>query len=362
MPFTDKELIVEKENGVVTVTLNRVEALNALTLEMVRLVSKALTRWEREADVKAIVFKGAGERAFCAGGDVKAAYTTGMDYRRDGTDERTITLFYAEEYRLNRQLFHYTKPTFAFMNGITMGGGFGVAGPCRYRIATENTTFAMPETNIGFFPDVGSTYFLSRFPGESGTYLALTGNNIGPHDALWTGAATHLINAQSINTCLDGIKEAASKDAAQALFNKTLEEVAAPAPEKGPVEEKAALIDRCFAANTVEDILSTLRADNNAWAQETARTIESRSPTSLKVTLAHLRKAKGADFNDVTARDYVLAQHFMKGHDFYEGVRAALVDKDKAPQWEPSRLDTLTATEINKYFQPASFGLDEEAA
>ena len=362
MPFTDKELVAQKENGVVTVTLNRPEALNALTLEMVRLLSFALTRWEADKKVKAVVFKGAGDRAFCAGGDVKAAYALGMQYRRGLADERIIALFYAEEYRLNRQLFHFKKPLFAIMDGITMGGGFGVAGPCRYRIATEKTTLAMPETNIGFFPDVGSAWFLNRCPGETGTYMALTGNAIGADDAAWSGLATHLIPSSSIPDCMDAIEKVALADGTDEAHRDHLKQLSIAPAARGDLQENRQHIDECFRHGTVEDILAALKQNKSAWTQKTAATIESRSPISLKVSLAHLRRAKTEDFDTITARDFILAQHFMKGHDFYEGVRAALVDKDKTPLWEPRLLSDVPAADIEKYFDPAGLALDEQAA
>lgn len=353
MLFNDKELIAQKENGIVTVTLNRPEALNALTLEMIRLLSAALTRWEKDDAIRAIIFKGAGDRAFCAGGDVKAVYAVGMQYRRGLADERSISLFFAEEYRLNRQLFHYKKPLFALMDGITMGGGFGIAGPCRYRIATEKTILAMPETIIGFFPDVGSTWFLSRCPGEAGAYLALTGNSIRTGDAVWSGMATHFIPSGSI----PGFIEALEED-----IEDGLKQFSAAPDRKGEAQENRQCIDECFGHYTVEDILAALHKNKSAWAKGTAATLESRSPVSLKVSLAHLRRAKAEDFDTIIARDFILAQHFMKGHDFYEGVRAALVDKDKLPQWVPARLSDVTEAEVDKYFHPAALELDERAA
>ena len=361
MPFTDKEIIAQKENGIVTVTLNRPEALNALTLEMVRLLSFALSRWEKDDKVKAVVFRGAGDRAFCAGGDVKATYALGMRYRRGMADERIITLFYAEEYRLNRQLFHYKKPLFVFMNGITMGGGFGIAGPCHFRIATEKTVLSMPETNIGFFPDVGSTWFLNRCPGETGAYLALTGNPINADDAAWSELATHLIPSSSLQSCMDAIEKKIQETSIPEALEDALKDLSVT-PAKGDLQKNRQRIDECFKYNTIEDILAALNRDGSDWAKKTSETIQSRSPTSLKISLAHLRQGKTDDFNTIIARDFILAQHFMKGHDFYEGVRAALIDKDKSPHWDPTRLSDVTDETLKKYFAPADLDLDEMVA
>ncbi len=363
MPFSDKELIARKENGVITVTLNRPEALNALTLEMVRMLAAGFTRWEKDDSVKAIVFEGAGDRAFCAGGDIKASYNLGMQYRRGAVDEGVLSVFFAEEYRLNRQLFHYPKPLFALMGGITMGGGFGIAGMCRYRIATEKTVFAMPETKIGFFPDIGSAWFLNRAPGKAGRYLGLTGNMINAADTLWSGMATHMLPGAFLPALKDALEKLAMKnDLSPASIQKMLTGLSTPASGGGPLQDNSATIDRCFSFNTVESILESLSKDQSAWARETAADISQRSPMSLKVSLAHLLRAEGQDFDTVIARDFTLAQHFMKGHDFYEGVRAAVIDKDRAPRWEPESLSQITPSDVEKYFLPAGFELDGIAA
>src|ERR1035437_572528 len=182
----DRELMIVEHDGLAIATLNRPKALNALTLEMIRIMTAGLNKWENNKKVSAVLVTGSG-RAFCAGGDIKASYAAGMDYRRGNGGEAVMNLYYGEEYHMNRRLFHYRKPLIAFMNGITMGGGFGVAGPCRFRIATEKTVFAMPDVGIGFFPDVGSSYFLNNCPGHTGAWLAVTGNSIGPADMLYTG-------------------------------------------------------------------------------------------------------------------------------------------------------------------------------
>lgn len=363
MTFSDKEIVAQKENGIVTITLHRPEALNALTLEMIRLLSSGLRRWEDEDDVRAIIFRGAGDKAFCAGGDVKAAYELGMRYRKGIADERLMTLFFGEEYRLNRQLFHYKKPTFALMNGITMGGGFGIAGPCRYRLASEKTRFAMPETNIGFFTDVGSAWFLNRSPGQTGTYLGLTGNAIGPADTLQCGFATHLVPAARLDECAAAIEKTLRADASPAMLEKTLSSFTVlPDDSTAELAKNRDIIDRCFGHVSVEDIIAALEKESDPWAQAARRTLEARSPTSLKIVLSHLRRSKNEDFDTIIARDFVLAQHFMKGLDFYEGVRAALIDKDKTPRWSPARLSDVSAQYVDSYFSPTGFGLGERAA
>lgn len=355
---SDHELKIENKGGLAVVTLNRPSALNALTLEMIRILSAGLTRWESDPAVKAVVILGEGQRAFCAGGDVKTAYYAGMKYRRGDVSEKVLSLFFAEEYRLNRQLFHYKKPLIAFMDGIVMGGGFGVAGPCRYRIATENTEFAMPEVGIGFFPDVGSTWYLNRASGQAGSYLVVTGGSVGPGDMLACGMATHFIPSADKAALVEALAEAPGR----------VEEIvksasrAAPHPPADVFGGQGALIDRCFSFNAVEEILKALGREKTGWAAETAGIIESRSPVSLKVSLAHLRKSRGQEFDAVIARDFILAQHFLMGHDFYEGVRAALIDKDRQPRWDPDRLEKATPEAVDHYFSRTGHTIDDLAA
>ncbi|HTK84710.1 MAG TPA: enoyl-CoA hydratase/isomerase family protein [Patescibacteria group bacterium] len=359
----DRELRIAEHDGMAMVQLNRPKALNALTLEMIRILSGGLISWENNKKVKAIVINGAG-RAFCAGGDIKAAYATGMDFRRGEGNEKVMALYYGEEYEMNRRLFHFRKPLIAFMNGITMGGGFGVAGPCRFRVATEKTVFAMPEVGIGFFPDVGSVYFLNNCPHQTGTYLAVTGNSIGPEDMIYTGLATHYIPSsilqeveEDLCRAMSGLKSPKGDSAAEQVA-EVLEKFSSAPPKKSMLEQNAEAIEKCFAHNSIMEILEALRWQDSEWALDTARTIMSRSPISVVVSLEHLRRAHGQDFDTVLARDFILAQHFLKEHDFYEGVRAAVIDKDKQPQWDPATLENITEKDVARYFAPAAGTLE----
>ncbi len=362
----DKEILIRKEGGVAHVTLNRPAALNALTLEMIRILSTSLADWERDESMQAAIITGAGDRAFCAGGDIKAAYSLGMSYRRGETDKRVISLFFGEEYRMNRQLFHCRKPLFAIMDGITMGGGFGVAGPCRFRVATEKTVFAMPEVGIGFFPDVGSTYFLNRCPGQIGSWLAVTGGQIGPADMLYAGLATHYIPQDRIAAFRAALESALARAADPAAAEKAGQDVLAEfsgrPPGPGPLEQNQTLLDKCFAFDTVEEIADSLGGAETDWAEETARLIAGRSPTSLKVALMHLRCARGNSFDSITADDFMLAQHFTQGHDFYEGVRAMVIDRDRQPRWIPARLADVSDDDVAQYFSETGHCLDNLAA
>ncbi|MBI4030212.1 MAG: enoyl-CoA hydratase/isomerase family protein [Proteobacteria bacterium] len=333
------------------ILLNRPQALNALTMEMIRMLIIALENWATDDTVSSVLIEGAGDRAFCAGGDIKASYSTGMRYRRGrAVSERVLTLFYAEEYSMNRMMYHYKKPLISYMNGITMGGGFGVAGPCRYRIATEKTVFAMPETNIGFFPDVGGVWFLSRAPGQTGTYLVMTGNSIGPADMLYCGLATHYIPSGKWDR------------GAAADIESFLSENAAAPERAGELEQNRDVIDRCFAHGTAEEIVNALEAEKGEWPRMAAQVIRKRCPVSVKVALEHVRRAKDDSFDDVLRRDFLLAQRFMKGRDFYEGVRAAVIDKDRNPQWNPQRLEDITNEDLMRYFKPTGYMAEGLAA
>lgn len=345
MVIDDIEIKSGVSGNVGHILLNRPQALNALTMEIIRMLTAVLESWRTDDAVSAVVIEGAGDRAFCAGGDIKACYATGMRYRTGRqVNDRVLTLFYEEEYVMNRMMYHYKKPLIAFMNGITMGGGFGVAGPCRYRIATEKTVFAMPETNIGFFPDIGGVWFLSRAPGETGTYLAMTGNSVGPADMLYCGLATHYMPSDKWD-----------RDAAAADIESFLNRNAGRPGDPGELERNRGVIDRCFAHDTAEKIVRALESEDGAWAQTVAQTLRKRSPVSVKIALEHLHRAKGESFDDVLRRDFLLAQHFMRGHDFYEGVRAAVIDKDKNPRWLPARLEDVTEDEVNRYFRPTGY-------
>ncbi len=358
----DDEFLVSVCGSVMCGTLNRPHSLNALTLDMMRQLSSNLKHWESDESVKAVFLTGAGDRAFCAGGNIKAVYYEGLAYREGETTENTMVRFFYEEYSMNRQIFHYKKPICAFMNGITMGGGFGVAGPCRFRIISESTVFAMPEVGIGFSTDVGSVFFLSKCPGEIGTYLGLTGHKIGPEDMLYCGLASHYIPLEKQNDCrnaLSKIIEEANHDALDEGIKIVLDEFAEEPKAEGYLRENQPLVDLCFSANSIEEVLSRLRDKGSDWGKETANLMESRSPTSLKVVLAHLRKGKADSFDEVTSRDFVLSQHFLEGHDFYEGIRAQLIDKDKTPRWMPSRLSDVDETLVDHYFSMAGRILDE---
>lgn len=349
------QLIIERRGPVGLITLNRSEALNALTLEMIRGIRTVLAEWRDFDDIKMVVFQGAGERAFCAGGDVKKVYEAGVHL--DDLDLKTALakVYFAEEYRMNREMFHYPKPLVAFMNGITMGGGWGVAGACKIRVACETTAFAMPEVAIGFFPDVGSVYHLTRCPEKTGYWLALTGNAIRAADMMPMGLATHYMNFNDFGPCLEQMIEVGDLTMLDQFSD-------APDPDQGHLFKHEHDIKKWFSASSVEGILDNLDQSDLWLAGETAKVMRTRSPTSLKLTLAYLRRMEGASFDAVTAMDYRLAVLLMRGHEFYEGVRAQLIDKDKNPKWRPATLGEVSDEIIEKHFGVELPDLDHVAA
>lgn len=349
--MTDSNLLIEHRSGIGIITLNRPEALNALTLGMIRGLREVLADWRVDPQIRAVVFRGAGDRAFCAGGDVKKVYEAGVGIDDPELKTTLARIYFADEYRMNRELFHYPKPTIAFMDGITMGGGFGVAGACKIRVATEKTVFAMPEVGIGFFPDVGSVYTLSRLPQRAGDWLALTGSSIGAADMVPLTIATHYMRAESFATALEQMIEVEDPVILDDLNEKP---DALPARIKPHLDE----IQTLFAGDRVEDIFAALDAAGTVLATETAKIMRTRSPTSLKLTLAYLRRMHDATFDAVTAMDYRLAIRCMQDHEFYEGIRAALIDRDKTPAWKPDRVERVKDNVIENYFKADMPDLD----
>ena len=351
----EAEIMFEVTGGVGIVTLNRPKALNALNLAMIRAFYPKLGEWANDPNVHAVVIKGAGEKAFCAGGDVRAVWKVGMGL--DDTAPSMTRDFFYEEYRLNHRIHTFPKPYIALLDGITMGGGVGLSVHGSHRIATERTMFAMPETGIGLFPDVGGSWFLNRCPGESGTYAALTGGRFHAGDILAIGIASEYVPSSKVDAleerlCSADWSAGRASDIVDGIVAEFAEHVGAP-----DHSDHFAIIDRCFAYDTVEEILEALDAEGSDFAAETAKTIRSKSPTSLKLTLAQLRRGRDMDFDDVMRMEFRLSQGCMrKGSDFYEGIRAVLVDKDHAPKWSPARLEDVDAAMIERFFEKPEGG------
>ena len=331
------EILFDVIDGAGRVTLNRPQALNALTHGMVRALDAKLAAWAEDDAIAKVIIEGAGTRAFCAGGDIRVLYEV-MARRNDPF----IDTFYRDEYRLNHRIHTYPKPYVALIDGVVMGGGVGVSIHGSHRLVTENALFAMPETGIGFFPDVGGAWFLSRMPGEIGMYLGLTGTRLGPADALYCGAATHYLPRARVAGALDDLD--------------ALDSLAAADPGPAPLAERRAAIDRCFAGDSVEAIIQALEIEGDDWAGETLAVMASKSPTSQKVAFRSMRQGAGLDFAEAIALEFRLSQRFCAGRDFREGIRAAVIDKDRDPKWHPATLAEVDESLVDAYFAPLAGG------
>jgi enoyl-CoA hydratase len=338
------DVLTRIEGKVGRIRLNRPKAIHALTRDMCSAMIAALLPWREDPEVQAVMIDHAEGRGFCAGGDVVMLARSGSG---DGAEARA---FFHEEYRLNHLLFTYAKPTVAFMDGITMGGGVGISQPCRYRIATENTRFAMPETAIGLFPDVGGGWYLPRLPGRSGQFLALTGARLDGAECLALGLATHYIQSLA----LDDLK--ARILAEPERIESLLEECSTP-PPPARIEQNRRLIDRLFASDDYEAILAALEADGSDWARKELETLRSKSPQACKVSLRLLYDgARVQDFGHEMRQEYAVATRVVQRHDFVEGVRALLVAKDNRPKWEPPTPEAVTEHLIDTIFAPMPEG------
>ncbi|MDJ0276971.1 enoyl-CoA hydratase/isomerase family protein [Sphingomonas sp. 2R-10] len=337
-------ILTSIDNHVGRIRLNRPKALHALNHAMCDAMLAALEDWRDDAAVQAVVIDHAEGRGFCAGGDIRMIADSSA---ADGADARA---FFATEYRLNHRLFTYAKPTIAFMDGVTMGGGVGISQPCRFRVATENSRFAMPETAIGLFPDVGGGWYLSRLPGRIGQYLALTGARLDGAEMLALGLATHLLPAGTLDTVKRAI--AADPMAAEAI----LSDHAAPAGD-APILTQREAIDRLFASDDFEEILAALEGDGSDWAQAQLATLRQRSPLSCKVSLKLLLDgATMPTFEDEMRQEYAVVTRIVQRPDIVEGVRAVIVDKDHAPKWDPATPEGVSDHMIDRIFAPLHAG------
>jgi enoyl-CoA hydratase len=341
------EILVSRHGALGRIRLNRPRALNSLTLDMVRTMSRALDEFERDAGVAAVLLDGAGERGLCAGGDIRAIYESGR--RRDGDAER----FLREEYALNARIASYPKPFVAVMDGITMGGGVGLSAHGSHRVVTERTRFAMPEAAIGFFPDVGATWLLPRAPGEVGTWLALTGEAIGPDDTVYARLADACVPSAD----LPGLYEALAslgRLATAAEVSRTLKALSRPS-DACALQRNRATIDRVMCFDEVSAILGALEQEDSEFADHTLRSMSAASPTSLKLTLCLLRLGRSsASLEECLVREYRAACRALRSHDFYEGIRAAVIDKDKRPRWSPARLEDVGYSLVCEHLAPAA--------
>ena len=340
--MSEPEVLTRIDGSVGHISLNRPKALHALNRDMCESMTAALLAWRDDPAVASILIDHTGERGFCAGGDIRMIAESGAG------DVSEAKAFFFTEYRLNHLLFTYPKPVTAVVDGIVMGGGVGISEPAAVRIATERTTYAMPETGIGLFPDVGGGWFLSRLPGQTGLWLALTGTRLKAADTVALGIHTHFVPGERIMALkadLIGGVEPAEAVAAHRSAD----------PGVPTIQRDA--IDRLFAFDTVEDIFAALEADGSDWALAQLAVLKTKSPQSMKVSLKQLRiGATLTDFADNMAMEYRLGGRIVSTPDFQEGVRAVVVDKDNAPKWSPAVLDGVTDVAVESFFAPLPAG------
>ena len=338
------EILFSEEQHIGLITLNRPKALNALTLPMIMALQHQLQMWQDDSHIHAVVVRGAGERAFCAGGDVRAIYHHGRENQQQKMD------FFGREYRLNQFIYEFKKPYIALMDGITMGGGVGVSLHGSHSVASERFVFSMPETGIGFYPDIGASHLLSRCSGHFGVYLGLTGCRLGAADAQALGLVKHVIPAAQFPTVLATLVETDLSENTHQQVSHVLASFCISLPAR--VGEIAPHVNACFQHARMESILAALDHHADDWHQDTCRILAQKAPLSLKVTLAQLRKAKSMSLAECLQMDYCLTSHFMRDPDFHEGVRALLIDKSNEPHWQPTALDEVSDAMVDEYFYP----------
>ena len=344
------DLIARVEGSAGVIRLNRPKAINAVTLEMFRDIEKALDRFETDTAVSVILLEGAGERGLCAGGDIRALWESSK------VDGDLGKILWREEYILNARIKKFPKPYVAFMDGIVMGGGVGLSAHASHRVVTDRTRLAMPEVGLGFFPDVGGTYLLSHSPGEIGTFFGLTGQTMNGPDAIharFADAVVPALRLPELRAALTKIRAGATAaDVSKLIAGFATGETA------GPVAAKQATIDALFAFDRMEDIVAALKRDGSEFAQATLKTLGEKSPRGMVVTLKLLRLARGArSLEECLVREYRAANEVFRSDDFREGVRAAVIDKDRNPKWSPAGIEDVTPEMVAPYF--AEIGADE---
>ena len=346
------EILFDRAGSWGLVTLNRPEALNALTPDMVRRFRAALVDWERDPGVRAVLVRGAGEKAFCAGGDIRRLHDEAK------TDPAGASEFFRDEYRLNAALHHFTKPYVAVIDGIVMGGGVGVSVHGDFRVAGDRTLFAMPETGIGLFPDVGGGYFMPRLKDGVGLYFALTGARAKAADCMAARIATHYTPTERIPALVDallGLDDFGGN--AHASIEAVLDSYAGD-PGTAQINTDRDEIRAIFASRaSVDDVIAAARLRGSAFGEEVVKNLRRMSPTSLKLTFEQMRRGHDMDFDHVMKMEFRIVRRVMEGRDFFEGVRATIIDKDKNPKWSPDALSAVDAAGIARYF--ADLGADE---
>lgn len=344
----NEEILFSQDSGVGVIMLNRPDVLNALSTDMCLKLDEQLKEWESNDEINIVIIEGAGEKAFCAGGDVRSIVEQGHQ------DNVIAKEFFSTEYKMNARIYHFSKPFIALLDGIVMGGGVGVSIHGSHRIVTEKTLFAMPESAIGLIPDVGGSYFLPRLPGALGRYLGLTGARLKGSDILYAGIGTAYMSSDKINDFVEALKneDIISHDDVDQLIAKIAED-----PGHAPIDEFRDLIDAAFSELTVEDIFEHLSEIDHDWARETYAVLKKMSPISLKVITEQLNRGGKLEFDDCMIMEYrIVCAISAYDSDFYEGVRAVLIDKDHNPNWMPAKLDDVNHEMVLAHFNVPSDG------
>lgn len=340
------DILFEQTGEWGVVTLNREKALNALTWDMVKAMRAQLAAWAGDPSVGAVLIAGAGEKAFCAGGDIRWLHDTAKK------DPAHASEFFREEYRNNAAIFHFPKPYVALIDGVVMGGGVGVSVHGGVRVAGDATLFAMPETGIGLFPDVGGGYFMPRLEGGLGLYLALTGRRAKAADCFYAGVATHYVPSGKHSALKQALLAEEFAGGASDAIRHVLDNYADDPAEAPSLAAERADIDRLFTGHqTLDALMTALEKDDSGFAQQTLKTLSRMSPTSLKLTFEQMKRGAALDFNEVMKMEFRMVRRVMEGHDFFEGVRAQILDKDRNPQWRPATLSDVDDADINRYFE-----------
>ena len=342
MTSLDHSILTEIKGRVGLVTLHRPSALNALNVEMISHLSRTLDLWRDDSNVSCVVLQGVGQRAFCAGGDLRSVYEA---KQRDDTE--ALSFLFREEYRLNYKIHMFPKPYISFLHGYTMGGGLGISVHGSHRIVCEGSCLAMPEVTIGYFPDVGAGYFLNQCPGFLGMYLALTGIYISAEDAFYARLATHYVRKENYQELFQDFchRSPATSYEVEEILGRFQE----PVPVSS-LKERRGEIDRLFGKEQFDDILRTLEQEKSEFSDECLKIFSAKSSSSLKVTFELLKRMRGKSLREALHYDFLLAQKFGKHPDFFEGIRAAIIDKDQNPQWQPKTLDEVTQNVVEEYF------------
>lgn len=347
--MAEPTVLVDRGIGARFVTLNRPKALNALSLDMIREMYPLYQDWQSNDSVKMIVQSGAGGKSFCAGGDVAALYRA----KKEGTDTTIMSDFFSEEYQVNHLIGNSTKPVISLMDGLVMGGGVGLSVHGEFRVATEKSLFAMPETMIGLFPDVGGSHFLPRLPGNLGMYLALTGTRLKASDLLYSQICTHFVPSERLPALCERLEQlvAPPKTLSESI-NTAIEQFAELPKDQPMLPQLRAQIDAAFGADSVEEVLAALTADGSEWALKQIELLNKMSPTSLKITHRQIREGADKDLAECLQMEFRMTQGCMANPDFFEGVRAVLIDKDHLPQWQPASLGEVSDEVVDAYFAP----------